>query len=113
MLTGRATFSAAMTNATDFRKTTEASLVGEPAGARPNGWQEVRRDFLPNSGLAVSVATRHYSFAPGEDLVRPDVEVAPALADWGKERDGAVEAILDESDRAAHSHSIVPGGFDV
>jgi hypothetical protein len=33
VVTGRATFSAAMTNATDFRRETEALLVGEPPGA--------------------------------------------------------------------------------
>ncbi len=94
VLVGRATFSAAMTNAVDFRKLTNATLVGEPAGARPNGWQEVRRDFLPNSGLAVSFSTKYYRFLPGQELVRPDTLVAPKFADWTSERDVAVETIL-------------------
>jgi hypothetical protein len=51
VVTGRATFSAAMTNATDFRRETEALLVGEPPGARPNGYQELSRFTLPNSKL--------------------------------------------------------------
>jgi hypothetical protein len=94
VLVGRATFSAAMTNALDFRKLTNATLVGEPAGARPNGWQEVRRDFLPNSGLAVSFSTKYYRFLPGQELVRPEILVAPKIADWTSARDSAVDTIL-------------------
>jgi hypothetical protein len=94
VLVGRATFSAAMTNAVDFRKLTDATLVGEPAGARPNGWQEVRRDFLPNSGLAVSFSTKYYRFLPGQELVRPEILVAPKIADWTSARDSAVDTIL-------------------
>jgi hypothetical protein len=95
VLIGRATFSAAMTNAVDFRKLTQATLVGEPAGARPNGWQEVRRDFLPNSGLGVSVSTKYYRFLPGKEVVRPDVVMPPTITDWTSERDAAVQKILN------------------
>lgn len=66
VLIGRKTFSAAMTNAVDFKTATDAILVGEPAGAAPNNWQEVRRFNLPNSGLSVSVSTLYYEFLPGE-----------------------------------------------
>jgi hypothetical protein len=31
----------------DFRKLTNATLVGEPVGATPNGWQEVRGTSCP------------------------------------------------------------------
>jgi hypothetical protein len=56
---GRNTLSAAMTNAADFLKETNAILVGEPTGARPNGWQEKGQFTLPNSHLVVSVSTRY------------------------------------------------------
>jgi hypothetical protein len=39
VITGRGAFSAGTTNITDFRRETEAILVGEPTGARPNGYQ--------------------------------------------------------------------------
>jgi hypothetical protein len=42
VIIGGRTFSAAMTNAIDFRKETKAILVGEPAGERPNGYQETK-----------------------------------------------------------------------
>lgn len=95
-LIGRATFSAAMTNAVDFTLTTEATLVGEPAGAAPNNWQEVRRFHLPNSGLGVSVSTLFYEFLPGETELRPDFEVAPEAGDWGSPQDAAVRFVLEQ-----------------
>ncbi|HEV2845667.1 MAG TPA: hypothetical protein VG477_12525, partial [Thermoanaerobaculia bacterium] len=64
---GRSTLSAAMTNAADFLRETSATLVGEPTGARPNGWQETGRFTLPNSHLAISVSTQYYRFLE-EDL---------------------------------------------
>jgi hypothetical protein len=94
VLTGRRTFSAAMTNAVDFRKMTQATLIGEPPGAAPNNWQEVRFFHLPNSGLQVGVSTLYYEFLPGEDAVRPDIYIPPTPSDWGSERDAAVRYIL-------------------
>ena len=55
-----------MTNAVDFKTTTNTILVGEPAGASPNNWPEVRSFTLPNSGLRVGVSTRYNEFLPGE-----------------------------------------------
>lgn len=94
VLVGRATFSAAMTNAVDFKTTTNAVLVGEPAGAAPNNWQEVRRFTLPNSGLSVGVSTRYYEFLPGAAELRPDLQVPPEPGDWGADLDAGVRLIL-------------------
>ncbi|WGF87892.1 hypothetical protein [Marinivivus vitaminiproducens] len=94
VLIGRETFSAAMTNAVDFRLTTQAVLIGEPAGAAPNNWQEARRFHLPNSGLRVSVSTRYYAFLPGEHEVRPDHLVPPEPGDWGSPEDAGVRFVL-------------------
>jgi Peptidase family S41 len=96
VLIGRKTFSAAMTNAVDFRTTTSAILVGEPVGAAPNNWQEVRRFNLPNSGLSVSVSTLYYEFLPGEAEVRPDLQVLPEPADWGAAEDASLRLILSQ-----------------
>jgi hypothetical protein len=94
VLIGRKTFSAAMTNAVDFKTMTKATLVGEPAGAAPNNWQEVRRFNLPNSGLMVGVSTLHYAFLPGETELRSDIQLGPEPRDWGAPHDAAVELIL-------------------
>lgn len=94
VLIGRQTFSAAMTNAVDFKRSSRASLIGEPPGAAPNNWQELRRFHLPNSGIAVDVSTKYYEFLPGESAVRPDVHLPPYPSDWGAPYDSAVRYIL-------------------
>lgn len=98
VLIGRRTFSAAMTNATDFRRETEALLVGEPAGARPNGFQELKTFTLPNSGLKVGCSTASYRFgAPGETEVDPDLAAPPDWTSFSQGRDSAIEAALARS----------------
>jgi hypothetical protein len=94
VMVGRDTFSAAMTNAVDFKRTTQAILVGEPAGAAPNNWQEVRRFHLPKSGMSVGVSTRYYEFLPGQSELRPDRHVSPEPGDWGSPLDAAMRDVL-------------------
>ncbi|MGI9078699.1 MAG: S41 family peptidase [Gemmatimonadaceae bacterium] len=95
VLVGRHTFSAAMANAADFKSRTNATLVGEPIGEKPNSWQEPRRFYLPNSGLPVNVSTRWYAFAAnGENAIEPHVKAEPRWQDWARGRDNAIAAIL-------------------
>jgi hypothetical protein len=92
VITGRATFSAAMTNATDFRRETAALLVGEPTGARPNGYQEVDQFTLPNSQLAVSCSMLYYRFQDRPTpTVLPDTRIDP---DWVAYKNGR-DPVLD------------------
>ena len=76
VVVGRTTFSAAMVNAIDFRKETNAILVGEPIGERPNSYSENDEMTLPNSRLVVSYSTRYYKFLD-EDVpaVLPDMRI--------------------------------------
>jgi hypothetical protein len=92
VITGRRTFSAGMTNVTDFRRETEAIIVGEPTGARPNGYQENYWFVLPFSKIRVSCATLMYRFQPENDsaAVFPDRLVNP---DWNMFRAGEDAAI--------------------
>jgi hypothetical protein len=92
VITGRRTFSAGMTNVTDFRRETEAVIVGEPTGARPNGYQENRWFTLPFSKIRVSCATLKYRFQPYYDSssVFPDHRADP---DWNLVRIGEDAAI--------------------
>lgn len=98
VLIGRKTFSAAMTNATDFRRETEALLVGEPAGARPNGYQELATFTLPHSALRVGCSTASYRFgAPGDRLVEPDITAAPRWDAFRSGSDPAIAAVLAQT----------------
>jgi len=67
-------------NAIDFRKETNAILVGEPIGERPNSYSENDEMTLPRSKLVVSYSTRYYKFVD-EDVpaVLPDQRID---ADW-------------------------------
>lgn len=62
VITGRRTFSAAMVNSIDFKKETNAILLGEPPGEKPNSYSENDEMKLPNSKLVISYSTRYYKF---------------------------------------------------
>ncbi|HEX8492370.1 MAG TPA: hypothetical protein VF658_05975 [Pyrinomonadaceae bacterium] len=95
VITGRWTYSAGMVNAADFRKETNAILVGEPTGARPNGYQENRDFRLPNSRLNVWVSTEFYKFQEQETPgIMPDRRIDPDWASYRRGRDPVMEWIL-------------------
>ncbi len=94
VLIGTNTFSAAMSNAAQFRQTA-ALLVGEPIGERPNSYQEAREMRLPNSKLVVRYSTQYYKFAEGdENIIRPDHEVVPTWEDYEAGRDPVLDWVL-------------------
>jgi hypothetical protein len=97
VVVGRATFSAAMVNAIDFRKETNAILVGEPIGERPNSYSENDEMTLPNSRLVVSYSTRYYKFVD-EDVpaVLPDMHIDATWADFRAGRDAVMDWILKQ-----------------
>jgi hypothetical protein len=85
VIIGRRTFSAAMVNAIDFRKDTQAILVGEPIGERPNSYSENDEMTLPNSRIVVSYSTRYYKF------------VDPNWPDFRAGRDPVMEWIVSQA----------------
>jgi hypothetical protein len=87
VLVGPLTFSAAMNNAAQFQDDTNATLVGETIGEKPNSYQEPRQFRLPNSHLVVRVSTRWYAFRKsGPNVVRPDHQIIPT---WAEVKSGA------------------------
>ncbi len=95
VLVGAETFSAAMNNAAQFQDETEAILVGETIGERPNSYQEPRQFRLPNSHLVVRASTLYYTFRKtGENAVRPDKEIIPTWDDVRAGRDPLLEWTL-------------------
>ena len=89
------TFSAAMSNAAQFRSTTAAILVGEPIGEKPNSYQEAREMRLPNSHLVARYSTLKYNFVEGTDnVVRPDKEIDRDWKSYLAGRDPVLEWVL-------------------
>jgi hypothetical protein len=98
VIIGRWTYSAGMANAADFRNDLHAILVGEPTGARPNGYQENREFSLRNSHLGISFSTQLYKFqeqdTPG---VMPDQRIDPDWRSYRQGRDPALAWILQQA----------------
>lgn len=102
VLTGRGTFSAGMANAVHFRDSLQATVVGEPTGAVPNGYQENGWAALPRSRVVVSVATRYYRFqARDADGVQPDVWIGPSYAALRAGRDPTLAWVLRQPARSS------------
>lgn len=97
VITGRATQSAAMVNALDFRKELNAILIGEPTGGRPNSYSENDEFRLPNSNLEVSYSTRYYKFQDTDTpAVMPDKIIEPSWESYPSGRDVVMEWILTQ-----------------
>ena len=98
VITGRYTFSAAMSNAAQFRTETHATLVGEPPGEVPNGYQEHRSFRLPHSHLVVNYSVRYYKFlATDVPALLPDTTIEPDWHDYQAGRDPVLEWIIASS----------------
>jgi hypothetical protein len=94
VLIGADTFSAAMSTA-QFRAMTNAILVGQPIGERPNSYQEPRQFKLPNSHLVVRYSTRYYKFVEGRDnVVAPDKGITPTWEDYKRGHDVVLDWVL-------------------
>jgi hypothetical protein len=95
VLIGTDTFSAAMSNAAQFRDKTQATLVGQAVGERPNSYQEPRQFDLPNSHWAVRYSTRYYKFVNGgENVIAPDKEIIPTWDEYKSGHDAVLEWVL-------------------
>jgi hypothetical protein len=96
VLTGRSTFSAAQFLVDDLDRYSEAILVGEPTGSKPNHYGDSLRITLPNSRVTVRVSI--YWWQENQDLARPwtapEVAAPLAFADWRDGRDPALAAAL-------------------
>ena len=66
VLTGRATFSAGITHAAQWKQFANASIVGEPVGDNLDLWSEGGNLKLPNSGLTVHYANGFHAYSQRE-----------------------------------------------
>jgi hypothetical protein len=95
VLVGALTFSAAMNNAAQFQDQTQAILVGQQIGEKPNSYQEPRQFRLPNSHLIVRASSLYYRFREtGPNAVTPDKTIVPTWADAKAGRDPVLDWVL-------------------
>jgi hypothetical protein len=95
VITGRQTFSAAMSNAAQYKQMLNARLVGEPTGADPVGFQELGRFTLPNSKRNVYHSKRIFRFQnENSEGIQPDIFIAPSWQHEKQGRDPVIEWLL-------------------
>ena len=85
-----------MVNTIDFKKETNAIILGEPPADRPNSYSENNEMKLPNSGVVVSFSTRYYKFLEQDTpAFEPDIRIDPDWKSFREGRDTVMEWIRD------------------
>ncbi len=98
VLMGRGTFSAAQNLLTEITKYTNAILVGEPSGSKPNHIGEAGWFKLPYSGLMGLISTQFHQTSKAEDgrnWIAPHIPVSVSSTDYFNGNDKALNVIID------------------
>ena len=98
VLMGRETFSAAQNLLTDITKYTNAILVGEPSGSKPNHIGEAGWFKLPYSGLMGLISTQFHQTSKAEDnrnWIAPHIPISPLSTDYFNGNEKALNIIMD------------------
>ncbi len=96
-ITGRLTFSAAVSLTTELEKHTETIFVGEPTAASPNHYGETELRELPSSGIKFLYSSQFWQGSlPWDDRpwIEPAIKVHESFNDYKNGRDLALEKIV-------------------
>lgn len=111
VLINNVTFSAAMSNAAQYKRLLNATLVGEPTGAKPRGYQDMGQFTLPHSKRVVSYSKRFYDFSIGSkkgteasnqctdlknDAIYPDKLISLSIEDYFTNTDKQIQWVLEQ-----------------
>lgn len=97
VLTDKVTFSAATSNASQFRQMLNAKIVGEPTGSNPTGYQDMGQFKLPNSGMTVTYSKRFFRFQEKVTQgVQPDVLIEYDWQSYSKGIDNMMEWVIND-----------------
>jgi hypothetical protein len=108
VITSRTTFSAATIAAIDFKRETEALIVGEPSRGKPNGYSDEKHLRLPNSKLEVNYSPLYREAMPelGEAPYLPvDIPVENGFEDYRNGRDRVLDTVLSWNEQTFHDDS--------
>ena len=107
VITGRATFSAGIFHAAQWKQWGKATFVGEPVGDGLDFWSEGGNITLPNSGLLIHFANAFHSYSRKEypdrkpyfedlsiDSLTPDQAASPTFDDYLSGRDPALDLVV-------------------
>ena len=80
---GRRTFSSGIINVLDFKKYTNAIIIGEETAGRPNHFGEVKKFNLPSSDITVGYSTKYFSMtSEKENSIVPDIKCRLDFSDY-------------------------------
>lgn len=97
VLTDKVTFSAATSNASQFRQILNAKIIGEPTGSNPTGYQDMGQFSLPNSGMVVTFSKRLFRFQDtATQGVKPDVLIEYDWKSFSKGIDNMMEWVIND-----------------
>ena len=96
VLTDKYTFSAAVSNAAQFRQILNARIVGEPTGGNPVGYQDMGTFQLKNSGLTVAYSKRLFRMQDTDtEGVQPDILIEYDWNSYVRGVDNILARVLD------------------
>jgi len=97
VLTDKVTFSAATSNASQFRQILNAKIIGEPTGSNPTGYQDMGQFTLPNSGMIVTYSKRLFRFQDEiTQGVQPDVLIEYSWKSYSEGIDNMMDWIIND-----------------
>ncbi len=97
VLTDKVTFSAATSNASQFRQMLNAKIVGEPTGSNPTGYQDMGEFTLPNSGMIVTYSKRLFKFQDKSTQgVQPDIHIKYDWKSYSNGIDNMMQWVINE-----------------
>lgn len=102
ILIGPRTFSSAVDNAVEFRKTLRAVLVGEPAGGEPSSYGELKFLMLPNSRLVIQFTSKRFGSGIATGPLMPDIAAPCTLPSVLAGQDPSMDAVLGTPDFIRH-----------
>ena len=96
VILGRDTFSSALLNVYSLKNNTNAILVGEPSGGKPNCYGEVQRFTLKHSGFTVVYSTVYYHLIEDDSMpsLFPDIERELTMQNYIDNADPCMDYIL-------------------
>lgn len=113
VLTGRRTFSAGVMAIDAFRINTDATFIGEPAGAGLNSYGDAGSFSFPRTGMHMYLSALRHELTRSTDIdpyTRVDVPAVFSFADYAAGRDPAVDPILAGEEMRALPQIAEDGG---
>ena len=109
VITGPQTFSSAVLKALTFRRSTRATLVGEPTGGNANVYGEVRSFVLPKRRVTVWHSSKYFDIdASNPGAVVPDIHIETSSEDYFSNRDPVLEGILTGTNQTLSGDETAP-----